>query len=167
MTCARVLELIEAGVFVDIPRTHMDAAWEHARGCTECGRALETAAALTSDLAGLPILEPPPRLAASVMARIAQLDETRFDEMTVSAPAPGLRSVFSEWATMVSAIGASVVGLVLGLVMTGEGTGSSTASPVGAMAGSIAVSTEALVVGAGLVIYVIGLFAPLWSANRS
>jgi hypothetical protein len=167
MTCAHVLGLIDAGALADYPRARIDAAWQHARGCPECGRALEAAAALTSDLAGLPVLEPPSRLGASVMARIAQLEHTRLDEMTVSAPAPGARSVLSEWATVVSAIGASAVAFVLGLAMTGEGTGSSTALPGGGMAGMIPVPPEALVVSAGLLVYVIGLFAPLWSANQS
>ena len=51
MTCAHVLDLIDASPLADYPSARLDAAWQHARHCATCGPALDAATALAGDLA--------------------------------------------------------------------------------------------------------------------
>lgn len=75
MTCSHVLGLIDAGPFADYPSAHLAAAWKHAHHCATCGPALQAASAITTDLSALPLPAPPPGLAGSIMARIAQIPQ--------------------------------------------------------------------------------------------
>ena len=71
MTCAHVLDLIDAGPFAVHPRGHLDAAREHAVHCPTCGPALTMMRALETDLATLGEPAPAPDFTAVVLARIA------------------------------------------------------------------------------------------------
>ena len=166
MTCAHVLGLIDAGPFADYPRAHLDAAWQHARQCPTCGPALRAATALTSDLAALPEPVPPPDLAAAVLARIAQVERPApaVAPMTESTARLSARDWSSAWAT---ALGSLAAGLATVLSMRPGSAGPTGLAwlEMGQMMGGLkavpATSTWALVLAAGLAVYVAGLFAPL------
>ncbi len=169
MTCAHVLGLIDAGPFADYPSGHLDAAWHHARQCPTCGPALKATGTLTTDLAALPQPAPSSELAATVAARIAQAEaaSARASAQTF-ATRPGF--IAGYWSASASAFGALAAGLVIALSMAvGNGAGISIAPPrVGGIAAVIAMpatTAHALVLGAGLLVYVAGLFGPL-SARR-
>ena len=180
MTCRHVLDLIDAGPFADYPRTHLDAAREHARGCGTCGPALQAATALTTDLPALPQPAPPPYLAAVVLARIAQLDppslpleKRSFGETDASVMretrAPSSTREWPAWATSLGGIAA---GLVMVLSMLPDVVVPiDLASPRvgGVTAGLVpmpSTTTGTVVLAAGLVLYVAGLFAPFQGRTR-
>jgi len=103
------------------------------------------------NLEDLPRPEPPPDLAAVVLARIARIDET--------APAPAATPAPSAWPVWVTAFGALAAALALVASM---------------QAGSVLLSRLAiprvegmwgLVLATSLVIYLIGLFGMI-SENR-
>lgn len=166
MTCAHVLGLIDAGPFADYPGAHLDAAWQHARQCPTCGPALETATALTSDLAALPQPAPPSDLAAAVLARITEID--RPAAAVTAVPRARARLNARDWSSaLATALGSLAAGAATALSMH-PGNAAPTAPAwlgMGQMtAGLEAVpptSTWALVLAAGLVVYAAGLFAPL------
>lgn len=168
MTCTHVLDLIDAGPFADYPRAHFDAAWQHAHQCATCGPALEAATAITADLAALPQPAPPPDLAGAVLARIAQIDHAHSAPAGAAMPETRARSSTRDWtAAWAAALGGLAAGLAIVLSMpSSDRAPIQIASPrVGGMtAGLVArpsTTTEALVLAAGLVLYVVGLFAPL------
>jgi hypothetical protein len=173
MTCTHVLGLIDAGPFADYPRAHLDAAWQHARQCATCGRALEVATALSTDLTALPQPAPSAELAPTVLARIAQAEQAQAARGPAAVPATGPASITRDWSAWATALGGVAAGLVIVLSMaSGEGARISIASPkVGGMtAGLVAIpsmTTDALVLAAGLVLYAAGLFAPLSRPSRS
>jgi hypothetical protein len=153
MTCMHVLGLIDAGPFADYPRTHLDAAWEHARQCPTCGPALEAATTLAADLAALSQVTPPPDMTASILGRVARVEHAQ-------SAAPSRAHDWSFWPT----IGALVVGLaiVLSIVpapvhIASFRTGGITSGPV-AMPST---NAEALALAAGLVLYAAGVFGVL------
>jgi hypothetical protein len=171
MTCPHVLDLIDAGPFADYPRTELDAAWEHARSCGTCGPALQAATVLKTDLSALPQPAPPPHLAAVVLARIAQLDHTHSADASVmqETRAPSSTREWPAWATSLGGIAAGLV-IVLsmppGVVVTID-----LASPrVGGLTTGLvpmpSTTTGAVVLAAGLVLYLGGLFAPLSDRTR-
>ncbi len=170
MTCAHVLGLIDAGPFADYPRAHLDAAWQHAHACATCGPALKAAPALTTGLSALPQPAPSPELAAAVLARIAQTEQAPA-RVAAAMPTTSPRSITREWSTSATALGGLAAGLVIVLSMAaGEEARISIASPrVGGMTGLVAMPSttiDALVLGAGLLLYVAGLFAPLSVRSR-
>jgi hypothetical protein len=164
MMCAHVLGLIDAGPFAEYPPEHLDAAREHARECPTCGPALAVATSLQAELATLPEPEAPADLANIVMARIAQLPESDAAAATGKQPAasPVRRR---DWTPMVTAIGGLVAGLAMILTMPSgvEGLGGFVTPRLsgGALATMPATVPAALTIGAGLVVYVVGLFAPV------
>jgi hypothetical protein len=144
MTCTHVLGLIDAGPFADYPRAHMDAAIRHARQCATCGPALETATILTAGLAALPQIAAPPNLAGVVLARVARSDAA--ESVPDAAERFALRDR-SSWATTLGGLAAGLA-IVLGMP---------------AAAGVLPIpspTVAALVLFAGLLLYVRGLFAP-------
>lgn len=170
MTCTHVIEVIDAGPFADDRRAHLDAAWEHARQCATCGPALQAAIALTTSLRALPMPAPPTYLAGAVLARIAQVDQAD------SAHAPTVRETrapFStrDWSAWPTALGGLAAGLAIVLSMPQGGVPIDIASPrVGGLTSGLvampSTTTGALVLAAGLVLYVAGLFAPFGGRNR-
>lgn len=162
MTCAHVLGLIDAGPFAAYPQEHLDAARDHARDCPTCGPALALSTALTTELTMLPEPEAPANLAGIVMARIAQLPESNLVPIAVSTP--GRR----DWAHGVTALGGLVAGLAVVLTMpNGASVLGEFVTPrliaSGGMATMPASGAAALAIFAGLVLYTVGLFAPLRS----
>ena len=142
MTCAHVSGLIDAGPFADITREHLDAARAHARACPTCGPALRAAGMLAADLRALPQPESPPHLEAVVLARIARA------ERVAGASAAQSKRAVSRWA-----VGATVAGsLAAGIGVHGMTMGQA-APPVAVL--------SMLALGAGLGLYLVGLFAPL------
>ena len=170
MTCAHVLGLIDVGPFADYPAEHLDAAWTHARGCATCGPALTAAAALATDLASLPQPDPPAHLAASVMARIARLEppHTAAAPASVQSDAP----VLLRWQDRAAALaGVAAGGVVVLSIAVSPGTAVDLTSPrIGGLTGLLtanATSTGGTAVAVGLVLYLVGLFAPLRSADAA
>lgn len=172
MTCAHVLGLIDAGPFADYPRAHLDAAWQHARHCATCGPALEAATALTTDLAALPQPAPSPDLAAAALARIARMEQAHPAPVAAATSPTRVPSKTSDWSAWATALGGLAVGLVM-VVSIGPGQRLiDVALPrVGGMtAGLVAmpsITSETLVLAAGLVLYAAGLFSPLSGRSRS
>ena len=170
MTCTHVLGLIDAGPFADYPRAHLDAAWQHARQCATCGPALEAAAALTADLAALPQPAPPPDLTAIVLARIARIEQA--DPAPAAAAMPEKALSTRDRSAWASALGGLAAGLAIVL--------STAARRRGVDRHRVAQDQRdhrwsgrdvlddhgALVLAAGLVLYVAGLFAPLGGRSR-
>ena len=171
MTCTHVLDIIDAGPFADCSRTQLDAAWEHARNCGTCGLALQAATALTTNLPALPQPVPPPYLSTVVLARIAQLDHTHSNDASVmrekSAP-----SSTREWPAWTTSLGGIAAGLVIVLSMPpAVVVPIDLASPrVGGFTTGLvpmpSTTMGAVVLAAGLVLYVAGLFAPFRDRSR-
>lgn len=145
MNCERVLGLLDAGPFADCARADLDAAYEHARQCANCGLAVESAAILTKALAALPQPDPPPNLGKAVLARITQIEDAR-RVAAGRSPEGSSRPTWWAWAT-------GVGGLVTGLTIV-----------LSVRPGSAA-SGQALGVAGGLMLYAAGLFAPLLPAR--
>jgi hypothetical protein len=150
----------------------MDAAWKHARECATCGPALEAATALTADLAALPQPGPPPELSAAVLARIEQAEQAQPAGLAAAVPATRRSSILRQWSAQATVVGSLVAGLVIALsIVAGDGARSSLTSPrVGGLAGLVSMPStiiEGLVLGAGLLLYAAGLFAPLRGRDRA
>jgi len=159
MTCAHVLGLIDAGPFADYPQEHLDAARAHAQGCPTCGPALEAATVLTAELRALPGPDAPGNLASIVMAQIAQLPEPGSAVAAAAVQRP-------DWAQALTLIGGLAAGLALILTMpTGAEALGDFVTPRFGAAGPLATvpssAPAALAIGAGLLLYVRGLFGPV------
>lgn len=171
MTCAHVLGLIDAGPFADCPRAHLEAAWRHARQCAGCGPALEAAIALGTDLAALPQPQPPPDLAAAVLARIEQVDQASAAPAAAPVPEAGAASSPRDWSAWGTLAGlAAGLAVVLSMPPGGGTPIDITSVRVGGMdAGLISMpstTSEALRLAAGLALYAAGLFTPLGGRRR-
>jgi len=165
MTCAHVLGLIDAGPFADYSREHLDAAWAHAHECPTCGPALALTTSLTAELGALPAPSEPADLAGIVMARIARLPEPGSTTASQHAVAASRRR---DWAQAVTALGGLVAGLALILTMpTGAEVLGDFVTPRFGAAGALATvpwsGPAVIAIGAGLLLYTVGLFAPLRS----
>jgi hypothetical protein len=154
MTCTHVLGLIDAGPFADYPRAHLEAAWQHARQCPTCGPALETATQLTADLHALAQPAPPPDLERVVLARVAQVDEKYAAPAGVVPGGNGLR--VGDWSVWASAGGLMTASAIAGSMPAAGGMRILIESP----------TTQVMVLVAGLIVYVAGLFAPLGRKDR-
>jgi hypothetical protein len=169
MTCNHVLGLIDAGPFADYPPAHLNAAWEHARHCPTCGPALKAATALTADLAALPEPSPPPDLTATVLARIARIDDLDPASVTARASEPQASSRRRDWSLW-PRLGALAAGLAM-VLASGEAPvnimpfSMSGMSP--GLAGMPRTTVEAVMLAAGIALYVAGLFVPLARKQRS
>jgi hypothetical protein len=170
MTCRHVLDLIDAGPFADYPRTHLDAAWEHARHCATCGPAMKAAAALTSDLAALVQPAPPPDLAAIVMARIARIDQA--DPVHGAAVADRMAaSRTRDWSAWITLGGLAASMAIVVLTPLGDVSTTDFALPMvrgisGAVVAMPLTTTGMLALASGLVLYAAALLAPLGDSRR-
>jgi hypothetical protein len=170
MTCTHVLGLIDAGPFADYPRAHLDAAWQHARRCATCGPALEAAAALTEELTALPEPAPAPDMAAAVLARIARLEQAQGVPTAAVAREAAVLPAMRDWAARAAAVGGLAAGIaIVGSVSAGEWTPVAlpwtTVLTMTDPASMLPATTSALVLTVGLVLYAVGLFAPLSDPN--
>jgi hypothetical protein len=160
MNCSHVLGLIDAGPLADYPAAHLDAAWRHARACATCGPALEAATALTAALTALPHPVQPRDLEAIVMAHIARIEKDV--EMAAAGAVAAKREQAPRsrvWPACATTVGGLASGLAIVVAMHPVGL----ASPrVGAMTASLVAMPPfgawALVLAAGLLLYVAGLF---------
>jgi len=159
MTCPHVLGLIDAGSFADYPQAHLDAARAHAQGCPTCGPALEAATVMTAELRALPGPGAPVELASIVMAQIAQLPGPASAEAAAAVRRP-------DWTQALTMVGGLVAGLALILTMPAgaEVLGDfvtprfTAGAPLATVPSSV---PAALAIGAGLLVYVAGLFGPV------
>lgn len=165
MTCTHVLGLIDAGPVADYPRAHLDAAWQHARQCPTCGPALEAATRLTAGLHALAQPAPPPDLARVVMARIARIED-KSASASVASPEARVGAGVADWSVRAAAVGALAAAMAIVTSMTAGELPIYMLSPAvgGIASGMVAMPSSgacALVLAAGLVLYVAGLFGPL------
>ena len=158
MTCAHVLGLIDAGPFADYPQEHLDAARAHARASPTSGPALAAATVMTAELRALPGHDAPGDLASIVMARIAQLPEPGSAVAAATVRRP-------DWAQTLTVLGGLVAGVALILTMpTGAEALGDFVTPrfsAGALATVPSSGPAVLAIGAGLLLYVTGLFGPV------
>ena len=162
MKSDHVIGLIDAGAFAGRSSGHPNA-WQHVQECATCAAALSAAGRVRDGLTALAQPAPPRDLSASVLARIAQLDDARAggrDTATARIPAAVRSHRTSIWLT---ASGAAVVACAVGaLVLSGGSDGS--AAPMGGSvirSGLMTISADAAVALAGLVVYAAGLFAAI------
>jgi hypothetical protein len=159
--------LIDAGPFAEYPQEYLDAAQTHARACPTCRPALQAATSITAELGALRAPDAPGNLASIVMARIAQLPEPE--------PAAGAATQQTamtirqrEWTQSLTALGGLVAGLALILTMPSgaEMLGGFMTPRFGAAEALATLPSSgpaAVAIGAGLLLYVTGLFGPLRS----
>ena len=161
MTCRHVLGLIDGGPFVDYPRAHLDAAWEHARHCRTCGPALAASETLTRALQALPQLTASRDLTSGVLARIAAVEIPVMEHAIPAAARPHIAGTDSwEWASHAAAIAATVAAAAL--ISSGAIPIPESASREGLMRAMIDVPPIAngtLALAACLALYSFGLFA--------
>jgi hypothetical protein len=163
MTCEYVLGVIDGGV-VDISVGDREAARRHAQGCAACRLAWEAADGLTADLARLPLPAPPHELAGIALARIARLEDGQPDAADFTAAASEIRN-WPAWLTAAGGvvIAAAIVSMPSGVLTLNIGPIVLRDAEVGFPSMSSAVGLALL--GAGLVLYVVGLFAPIGRKN--
>jgi len=155
--------LIDAGPFADYPQEHLEAARAHARGCPTCGPALEAATVMTTELRALPGPDAPGDLASLVMARIAQLPEPGSAVAAAAVRRP-------DWTQALTVLGGLIAGLALILTMpTGVEALGDFVMPRFSAAGGLATMPSSgpavLAIGAGLLVYIAGLFGPVRSES--
>jgi hypothetical protein len=157
-----VLGLIDGGPFVDYPRAHLDAAWEHARHCRTCGPALAASETLTRALQALPQLTASRDLTGGVLARIAALEMPFLEQAAIPDAARPHTSGNDpwDWASQAAAIAATVAAAAL--ISSGAIPIPESASGGGFMGPLIDVPPIAdgtLALAACLALYSFGLFA--------
>ena len=154
MTCAHVLDVIDAGPMVSLAPGQLDAARDHADRCAACGSAWAAAAALTSQLAALPEPDVPSDLSKAILARIARID----DRATRDEHAPA-------WPGWVAALGGAVAGAALLVsIAAAWQTPLALVSPrLGGLTTGVATlpvtGPAGIAFAIGLLLYVTGLFA--------
>jgi hypothetical protein len=162
MTCAHVRDLVDAGPLADYPPAHWDAARHHASQCAECGEAWRAMSALDADLSSLPSPAIPADFASSVLARIATLEQRPPLLPIAEDAATTLPSRWPGWATAVGGVTAS---LAIAMALSSGNTLAAEFGPQGSRwASSLSVipssAPGALMFTAGLLLYLVGLFAP-------
>jgi hypothetical protein len=105
MTCAHVLDIIDAGPFAACLPEDITAAVAHARACARCGAAMATSNFCAENLNDLPLVEPPPDLERMVMTRIAHLEELPPAAQPVSRAWP-------VWAVATGGVAAAVASVI-------------------------------------------------------
>ena len=160
MTCEHVLDVIDAGPFVHVAPATLEAALAHARTCATCGPAVETAEALTIDLAALAHPAPPPEFANVVLARIAQIDAGVEDAAIDKVSSSPAASRLPVWSAAAIAFAASVAMAVLTIA---RNLTTAPVTPPGSgffsMTAMVATTRDLLPFAAVLLVFVAGLFA--------
>ena len=157
MTCAHVLDLIDAGPFAVHPRAHLHAMREHALHCPTCGPALTLMQALEKDLATLGEPAPAPDFTATVLARIAATsaipERSTLSEASVSN--------WQRWPAWAGALGGAAALVAL------QSTASPDAAVFSPRTGTVTASLlevppqgpALIVLAIGLLLYARGLFS--------
>lgn len=164
MTCAHVLDLIDAGPFAVHSAEHLAAARAHALDCATCGAALEMMRQLEGELAALGEQSPAPDFRTAVLARIAAIPDAEARPLGRETASPA----WQPWSAWAGALGA--VAAVVAIQWTAPAlvaileprTGTFTASLVGLPPAEPA----AFVLAAGLLLYAKGLFSLAATASR-
>ena len=105
MTCKQVRVLASAHPFVQYAPRELRAAEEHAAGCVDCRVYWDEVRAFEAELASLPeiALPDPDATTADIMARIAEIDESRANEKEAEeAPA---RADWLPWGSAAGGLG--------------------------------------------------------------
>src|SRR5262245_45074741 len=147
MTCTHALDLIDAGPLVDVSAAQRDALHRHTRECAACARAMQTAEIVAADLRALAQPAPPPELSASILAAIARVEPAR-------EAVPGAR----ERTVGVTSLAALAAGLAMLLATAMAGMAGSGIHLLGGGGALPTTGAAALALGAGLLLYVGGLF---------
>jgi hypothetical protein len=173
MTCTHVLGVIDAGPFVDVPRAQREAALAHARQCQACRVALEASVLLSVDLAALPEPAAPPELAASILRRIEGVSRARaVAEAERTAERPRSLSGLRDWPAWSTAFGGSVAGLsvVLSMPRVHDALAEWPQTADSRVVANLLEQGPGIVGGvvlvAGLLLFAVGLLAPLGDRNR-
>jgi hypothetical protein len=164
MTCAHVLDLIDAGPFAIHAQTHLDAAHEHALHCSTCGPAWTMMRDLEVDLRDLgePVSAPDCRMA--VLSRIAETDAVATGSVQRKV-APGQQ----RWPVWAGALGGAAALVAIqsmaapDLTLLTPRSGTITAGLVALPPAQPAV----VILVVGLVVYATGLFSVTASASRA
>ena len=177
MTCAHVLGLIDAGPLADCQRSQLDAAWHHARACATCGPALQASKAVTARLRGLPNPSAPPVLAATVLARIARLDEAapaalQADALRADAPRGTAARTLGTYGVPAPAIGTLGTALAAAALASPGAVSIEWMSPkLGGLTSAVLDMPSATIwtvlLTAGVLLYAAGLFAPIGGREDS
>ena len=157
MTCAHVLDLIDAGPFAVSPPAVLEAAHAHAAQCRTCGPASRMMRALETELAALAEPAPPPDLRAAVLSRIA--------ESRVAAQETGSSESFgAAWPRWPAWTGAAGGAAALVAIQSMAGTDASVFTPrtapvIASLIDFPPPGSALLVLAIGLVLYAKGLFS--------
>ena len=170
MTCKHVLALIDQLPLAELQPAQLEAAERHARDCPGCQSALAVARTLEAALTGLQEPAAPPALAAVIMARAARIDENRAapgaSRLTVDRTRSDRRAWVAALAGVAIGLGVHTYGLI-----TGETPFGLTSSRIGGWADRFLempqVGPAVLVLGVGLLLYLVGLFAPIRDTGRN
>jgi len=162
MRCQQVMDVIDAGPFVEHSQELLDAVHAHIRRCDRCATALALSQSLTTRLESMRPPAPSRDLTQNVMARIAALEtgvpeEAGVQERTGLVGTPWRLS----WQTAAGALATMAATLLITASVT---TSSESVMPSVAVfrVGLFAMpgSGDELVAGAmGTVLYAFGLFA--------
>jgi hypothetical protein len=160
MTCRHVIDLIDAGPFVDYPREHREAASAHARQCAACGPALAAADAVASRLRMIPSPASSRDFTADVLARAGAMEQAN-RELPAAAPVTASVTTRALWipasatalagAAVAAALASGDVSLLRVAPLSGGGVDMPTTG-----AGILQLVT-------GLALYAVGLLVPLRS----
>lgn len=156
MTCEHVLDLIDAGPFARYPREHLEAAWAHARACASCGAARDASLRVASALSAMPPVDAPPHLAAGILARIERIETAL----------PVIERAEATWRVWAGALGAVMASCGLALSLPPDATALMVLTPraggfaEGVAAMPLAGADAAVVLVAGLLLFVAGMLAP-------
>ena len=161
MTCRHVIDVIDAGPFVDHPGGHMEAARAHAGRCEACGRALQLSEALTAGLEAMPLPGPSRDLTQSVLARIATIDQrVPRAEVAQIQTAQSAEPKHRPWLPTLGAIAAAAAIVIV--TVTESSSEGSVAPSLGLRMGMLGTSgtlSHVLASALGVTLYVFGLCA--------
>jgi len=169
MTCTQIDARVDALPFSEWQAADRKAADEHARDCDRCRATLAEAEHLASALARLADPVEPAALAAATMARIARLDDPR----AVLADGRKRRDAAraDRRASLLALVGQIAGIAALGAIAVASGSVPDVASPrLGAgTEGPLSLPQTvpaALMLAAGLTLYLAGFFAPMRRSSR-
>lgn len=162
MTSKHIHTLIGALPLAEYTPYELAVAERAARDCVECRQGLADAKWLDSELSRQAEPAPPAGLAAAIVARTARLDE---EVPSVSGdllrdPAARVRSDRPWWAAALVGGGAGLGVQVFGL-LSGEMPLDLTSPRIGGGIEMLVPSPSVVVLAAGLLLYLAGIFGPI------
>jgi len=168
MTCGQIDRRVDAIPLDAWSKSDLDAAEWHARECDRCRAALTEARTLAAALTALPRPRTPEGLAAATMARIARLDDRTAaarDAAVRAASRAGTRA----WLRVLAGQTCGLATLAYLALVSGS-VPNVTASRLGAGIDGVVAFPDAapvaLLLAAGLTLYLAGFFAPLGDGGK-